>query len=87
MVEKLSVGRTSYVLLRRVQHPTSGFASLTARERDAARLASTGASIKEVGHQMGISDSTVRVLLLRASRKLGAVDRADLIHKLRTRGT
>lgn len=79
VVEKISVGSTDYVLLRRVEAPKNGVDSLTARERDALRHASTGASNKEIAHEMGISVSTVGVLLLRAARKLGAIDRNDLI--------
>jgi DNA-binding CsgD family transcriptional regulator len=83
VVDRISVGRSDYVLLCRVRDPRRGYASLTAREREAARLASTGASSKEIAHVMGIRDSTVGVFLLRASRRLGAVGRKDLIRILR----
>jgi DNA-binding CsgD family transcriptional regulator len=85
VLEQIRVGATDYVLLRRVQLPKSGFDSLTARERDAVRYACTGASNKEIAYQMGISPSTVRVLLCRASRKMGAADRNDLIRNLSLR--
>jgi DNA-binding CsgD family transcriptional regulator len=79
VVEELSVDRAEYVLLRRVGSARNGMDSLTVRERDAVRHASTGASNKDIAREMGISDSTVGVLLLRACRKLEAVDRDDLI--------
>jgi DNA-binding CsgD family transcriptional regulator len=84
VVQEVAVGGTSYVLLRRISAaPGNTFAALSPRERDAASLAGTGASNKEIAYQMGISDSTVGVLLSRASRKLGAVDRGDLIRIVR----
>jgi DNA-binding CsgD family transcriptional regulator len=79
VVEQLSVDRAEYVLLRRVSSARNGIDSLTQRERDAVRHACTGASNKDIAHEMGISDSTVGVLLLRACRKLDAVDRDALI--------
>jgi DNA-binding CsgD family transcriptional regulator len=83
VVEEVTVAGTSYVLLRRVAASSNAFATLSARERDAAILASTGISNKEIAHQMGITGSTVGVLLSRASRKLGAADRRDLIRIVR----
>src|SRR5262245_55977113 len=85
LVEAILVGSTEFVLLRRVRGPRKGVDSLTARERDAARCAATGASNKEIARQMGISDSTVGVLLLRACRKLGASDRDGLIRCVQAR--
>lgn len=79
VVEKVSVGSTDYMLLRRTRGPRTGIESLTPRERDAVRHACTGASNKDIARSMGISDSTVGVLLLRACRKLRVVGRAALI--------
>jgi DNA-binding CsgD family transcriptional regulator len=83
VVEEVSVRSTKYVLLRRVPSPKYGFGSLTAREFDTVRRACTGASNKEIAYEMGISDSTVRVLLSRASKKLRAMDRDELIRSFR----
>lgn len=79
VVTEVSVGGTDYVVLRRTRGPRSGIESLTPRERDAVRHACTGASNKDIARAMGISDSTVGVLLLRACRKLKVVDRDALI--------
>lgn len=84
VVEEVAMGGGSYVLLRRVWSPKDGHAALTTREREAARHACAGASNKEIAHQMGISPSTVGVLLSRASRKLGALNRSDLIRMLQS---
>jgi len=79
IVEQKSDGSDDYVLLRRTKLVETGIDALTAREHDAVRHASTGISNKEIAYQMGISPSTVGVLLWRASRKLGATDREALI--------
>src|SRR5262245_53895630 len=84
VVERLSVGSTDYVLLRRTTVAKRGVESLTPRERDAVRHASTGASNKDIAWAMGISDSTVGVLLLRACRKLKVVGREALIRAFET---
>ena len=84
VVEKVSVGSTDYVLLRRTKGPKTGVESLTPRERDAVRHACTGASNKDIAWAMGISDSTVGVLLLRACRKLKVVGREALIRAFET---
>lgn len=84
VVDKVSVGSTDYVLLRRTRGPKSGVESLTPRERDAVRHACTGASNKDIAWAMGISDSTVGVLLLRACRKLKVVGRDALIRAFET---
>lgn len=79
IVEEVSIGSTDYVLLRRTRGPKNGVESLTPRERDAVRLACTGASNKDIAWAMGISDSTVGVLLLRARRKLNVNGRDELV--------
>ena len=79
VVTEVSVDGAEYVLLRRTRSPRTGMGSLTARERDVVSHARTGASNKDIARVMGISDSTVGVLLLRACRKLKAIDRDDLI--------
>jgi DNA-binding CsgD family transcriptional regulator len=79
VVETASVDSAEYVLLRKTVEPKDGLDSLTPRERDAVHHACTGASNKDIAREMDISDSTVRVMLLRACRKLGVADRSALI--------
>jgi DNA-binding CsgD family transcriptional regulator len=79
VVETASVDSVEYVLLRRAVEPKNGLDSLTPREHDVVHHVCAGASNKDIARVMSISDSTVRVLLLRACRKLGVVNRNALI--------
>lgn len=45
---------------------------LSVREKEALQLASDGCSLSEIGCEMGVSQSTVKTLLVRARRKLNA---------------
>lgn len=55
---------------------------LTAREQDIARLVMLGKSDKEIARDLQIAGTTVRTHLENAFRKVGASNRASLIHKL-----
>lgn len=85
IVERTSVGENDYVLLRRVRMPMSEFDKLTAREYEALRHASTGISNKEIAYRMGVMPPTVSVLLGRATRRLGACDRGELVRRFLAR--
>ncbi|HVU04937.1 MAG TPA: LuxR C-terminal-related transcriptional regulator [Polyangiaceae bacterium] len=52
---------------------------LTDRERQVVVHAALGQTNKEIAYMLGISDSTVRVLVARAARRLGARGRRDLL--------
>jgi DNA-binding CsgD family transcriptional regulator len=67
-----------YLLARKNDLTLSGFAALTPRERCAVGYAALGHGNKLIAYEMGISASTVAVLLSRAARRLGAKSRADL---------
>ena len=72
-----------YVVLRQ-PHPTAiGSQSLTESERRVVELAAYGLSPKESAYELGVSHSTVRVLLMRAARKFGVRSRAELMVRLR----
>ncbi len=75
-----------YVLARRNDVAIDGFAALTERERQVVGYAALGHSNKLIAYEMGISSSTVGVLLHRAARKLGASDRIELIRMYAERG-
>ena len=68
-----------YVLAHRNEVPLSGFAALTARERQAVGFAALGHGNKLIAYELGVAPSTVAVLLHRAARKLGVSSRAELI--------
>lgn len=68
-----------YILARRNEAVRGGFRELAPRERQALGFASLGHSNKLIAYEMGISASTVSVLLCRAAKKLGTKSRAALI--------
>jgi DNA-binding CsgD family transcriptional regulator len=55
---------------------------LSEREQQVASLAALGRTNKVIAYELGIADSTVRVLLGRACARLGAETRDELIAKL-----
>jgi DNA-binding CsgD family transcriptional regulator len=61
----------------------AGLASLSDRERQVLALAATQRTNKLIAYELGLSDSTVRVLLTRACRKLGSRTREDAIERWR----
>jgi len=56
-----------------------GLRSLSDRERQVVTHLAIGMSTKEMAYALGIADVTVRVLLARATSKLGARSRSDLL--------
>ena len=68
-----------YVLARRNDVEMSGLEQLTLRERQALAYAALGHRNLMIAYEMGISPSTVGVLLHRAARKLGATTRQELL--------
>jgi DNA-binding CsgD family transcriptional regulator len=82
IVEHKSVGTDEYVLFRRNRTSTSGFESLTKRERVAVQHACVGLSNKEIAYLMGVTPSTIGTLLWRAARKIGATNRGELLTAL-----
>lgn len=60
-----------------------GFSALAEREREVAAYLALGHSTKVIAYELGISDSTVRVLLRRVRRKLSVKTRAELVAALR----
>jgi DNA-binding NarL/FixJ family response regulator len=59
--------------------PVKDLGVLTHRERQVVACLARGYSTKEVGFALGIADATVRVLLARASSKLGVRSREALL--------
>jgi DNA-binding NarL/FixJ family response regulator len=52
---------------------------LTDRERQVVAAAATGRSNKLIAYELGLGDSTVRVLLSRAAKRLGVGRRRELV--------
>ena len=61
------------------ERPPEGFETLTPREREVALAATTGASNKEIGEQLGMNERTVKMHLGAIFRKLGVRDRVHLV--------
>jgi DNA-binding NarL/FixJ family response regulator len=71
-----------------VRHPRRppGQAPLTARERDVLSRVARGATNREIATELQIGDETVKTLLARAFRKLGARRRAEAVTEAHARG-
>jgi DNA-binding NarL/FixJ family response regulator len=71
VVEHFESDGQRYLLARRNDPAVHGLSVLTERERQVASFAVLGHSSKLIAYELGLADSTVRVLLHRACRKLG----------------
>ncbi len=68
-----------YRLMRRPVEPSDTGPRFTRREEEALALASDGCSNKRIAQILGVSPSTVGVLLFRAATKLNVKSRDDLV--------
>jgi len=59
--------------------PSLGASALTPREKQIIEQAKLGHRNKVIAYELGIADSTVRVLLARAAAKIGAPGREELL--------
>jgi DNA-binding CsgD family transcriptional regulator len=85
LVDHFDVGGWRFVIARGRPRPASPrpVAHLTDRERVACANAAEGRANKVIAADMGVAVSTVGMLLLRATRKLGCHSRAELIRTFR----
>lgn len=83
LVDKFDTDGKRFVLARRNVPQVEGLDLLTERERAVAGYAALGRSNKVIAYDLGIAHSTVRVLLARATRKLGVRSRAQLVDVVR----
>ena len=74
-----------YILAREKDPDRSRQAALSPREREVLVHAALGQSNKEIAYALGIAHSTVRVLLVRAARRLDARTRTDLVRRFEER--
>jgi DNA-binding CsgD family transcriptional regulator len=79
LVEQLEHDGRRYILARENEPVATGSAALTERERQILGYAKLGHDNKLIAYELGISHSTVRVLLSRAAKKLGVRTRAELL--------
>jgi DNA-binding CsgD family transcriptional regulator len=78
LVETRSDSGQRYVIARENQLHTDGLDMLTEREQQVVIAAALGKTNKEIAYELGISDSTTRVLLARACGRLGVRSRQQL---------
>ncbi|HEX3777624.1 MAG TPA: LuxR C-terminal-related transcriptional regulator [Polyangiaceae bacterium] len=79
LVDSFQENGRRYLVARENQAHGGGFDALTDRERQIVLHAALGFSNKEIAYTLGISDTTVRVLIARAAGRLGLKSRRQLL--------
>jgi DNA-binding CsgD family transcriptional regulator len=79
LVDSFEEGGRRYVVARENQARASGFETLTDRELQVVLQAALGFTNKEIAYALGLSASTVRVLMARAAGRIGVRTRAELV--------
>jgi DNA-binding CsgD family transcriptional regulator len=87
LVEHFESDGKRYILACENDPHVAGPSLLSPREQQVLAYASLGHSSKLIAYELGISDSTVRVLLARATTKLGARSRKEAIATFTTATT
>jgi len=86
LVDQLEHDGRRYIVARQNEPRALGPEALSERERQVIGYALLGHHNKLIAYELGIADSTVRVLMARAASKLGAKSRDELIQAARQRG-
>ncbi len=79
LVDAFEENGRRYVVARENLAHSEGFTALTDRERQIVLHAALGFSNKQIAYALGISDTTVRVLMSRAANRLGLRTRRELL--------
>lgn len=74
-----------YIVARENRPPADGLAALSDRERQVVEHLVRDLSTKEIAFALGIAAVTVRVLIRRATAKLGATSRSSLLAQVAAR--
>lgn len=83
LVDHFDADGRRYVVIRANEVHTARSGPLSDRERQVFALLAIGHSTKVAAYELGIAETTVRVLVLRATRKLGAATRDEAIERFR----
>jgi len=79
LVDQLEQDGRRYIVARQNEPRAHGPEALTDRERQIVGYAALGHHNKLIAYELGIADSTVRVLMARAASKLGVRTREELV--------
>lgn len=79
LVDSFESDGKRYIVAQENQAEAPDFGAFTDRERQVVVHAALGQTNKEIAYMLGISDSTVRVLVARAARRIGVRTRRDLL--------
>ncbi len=79
LVDRIELDGRRYVLARENSPRAQGPDALSGRERQVLAYAKLGHHNKLIAYELGVADSTVRVLLARAASKMGVRTRQDLL--------
>jgi DNA-binding CsgD family transcriptional regulator len=79
LVDSFESDGRRYVVARENQAGAPDLGAFTDRERQIVVHAALGQTNKEIAYMLGISESTVRVLVARAARRLGTRTRRELL--------
>src|SRR5262249_42504293 len=79
LIDRVELDGKRYIVARETPPAAPGPDALSARERQVVAYAKLGHHNKLIAYELGIADSTVRVLLSRAAAKLGVRTRRDLL--------
>jgi DNA-binding CsgD family transcriptional regulator len=83
LVDQFDTNGQRYVVARRSEFDLPALDALSVREHQVLGFAALGHANKLIAYELGITPSTVGVLLSRARQKLGATSREELIDMYR----
>ena len=81
LLDHFESGGKRYLFAERNDPQISWIDTLTPREQQVVAYASLGHSSKQIAYDLGIADSTVRVLLVRAAARAGAASTRELVER------
>jgi DNA-binding CsgD family transcriptional regulator len=85
LVDRYESGGQRYILARENTPRGREALALSGRENQVVALASLGRNNKMIAYELDLAHATVRVLMARAAKKLGAQSRQDLVSRFHER--
>jgi DNA-binding NarL/FixJ family response regulator len=79
LVDQIDAHGTRYIVARENVPSAADLPMLTLTERCVVAYAARGFSTKEIAYTLGLADTTVRVLMMRAVRRSGVRNRHELL--------